>query len=199
MVKRGADRIRAVTGVIRHPRYFFLFVSLSIVSASISLLVSIRSVIRFTWRIPADSVFERIELMALSLKAIPLNLMTNSIVLVVVIAVLSGLNITLLVYYFKKRASALRESSVGIIGMISGVLGLGCASCGSVLLSSFIGLSGSSLLLSALPLKGLEFMLLAIVFLVFSITSLSTKLLPDTLLSCDIRLQFRSNKNLRLK
>ena len=80
-----------------------------------------------------------------------------------------GINITLLVYYMKRTFALQKEIGTSALGMVAGFLGVGCASCGSALLSSFIGLSAATGFIGILPLKGLEFSLLSIVIISISI------------------------------
>jgi len=69
---------------------------------------------------------------------------------------------------------------------MSGILGVGCGACGSVILSSIIGLSASWTLIGVLPLHGAEFSMLAVVMLAYSILSLSRKLSPERIMTCDV-------------
>jgi len=102
------------------------------------------------------------------------------------ISFLTGVNIALVVYYFRQRAQFFRGSPFGFLGGASVINGIGCSSCGSVILSSFIGLSASWTLIGALPLRGAEFSILAVVLLLYSIFSLSKKLSPERIMACDV-------------
>ena len=53
--------------------------------------------------------------------------------------------------------------------IVSGVLGMGCAACGSFLLTSIFSLFGASWLLSYLPLDGGEFGILGVILLAVSL------------------------------
>lgn len=57
------------------------------------------------------------------------------------ISLLSGLNFAMLVFYLKKRIRIQKNLDTGFIGMFTGFLGIGCASCGSIILSSILGLT----------------------------------------------------------
>jgi len=78
-------------------------------------------------------------------------------------SLLFGLNVALFSFYYKKRKKYV-GGTASIGGMMAGLLGIGCASCGSVLLSLF-GFSGAVLFL---PFKGEEFNVLSIVLLLIS-------------------------------
>jgi hypothetical protein len=88
------------------------------------------------------------------------------------ISTLFGINIALLVYYIRRQqvASANMTAHVTSIGgLVSGLLGIGCAACGSVILTALVGTFGASGFLVLLPFHGAEFGLLGVVFLVISI------------------------------
>ena len=58
---------------------------------------------------------------------------------------------------------------ISFVGIASSLLGVGCASCGSVVLTSFIGLSSATTVLGVLPFRGQEFGLLGIIILLIAI------------------------------
>ncbi len=88
------------------------------------------------------------------------------------IAVLSGINIALLTFYIKRVQTATkgkkRASVASIGGLFLGVFGVGCAACGSVILTALLSLFGVGGLLLLLPFKGAEFGIIAIIILLFS-------------------------------
>ncbi len=89
--------------------------------------------------------------------------------LLLILAILSGLNFALLVFYLKRRIKKERSLGTGLAGSIFGILGFGCAACGSVILTSIFGFSATIGFLSILPFRGLEFAFLGIILLLFSI------------------------------
>lgn len=97
-------------------------------------------------------------------------------ILLIVIAILFALNLTLLVFYIRKIKSLLKGSkrihAVGIGGLVSGLLGIGCAACGSIVLTAILSSIGASGLLILLPFHGSEFGLLGVALLAFSIYEL---------------------------
>jgi len=98
---------------------------------------------------------------------------------------LFGLNITFLIYYIKQRQKSGKVYAAkltSVTGLISGLLGVGCAACGSVILTAIVGTAGATAFLVWLPFGGLEFALLSIVLLVFSIVYILKKI--DSPLVC---------------
>jgi len=88
--------------------------------------------------------------------------------LLVVVAALFGANLALLAYHLREHDLSAREGSGSAVGLVLGVLGAGCAACGTVVLAGVVSLFGVSVSLTVLPLEGLEFTLLALLALVLS-------------------------------
>ncbi len=97
----------------------------------------------------------------------------------ILIAVLFGVHIALLVFYIRtRRVKNTNAQSVGWLGMsgvISGFLGVGCAACGSLFVSSVLTASGAGVLLF-LPFGGKEFGYFGVGILAYAIYSLSKKI-----------------------
>jgi len=93
---------------------------------------------------------------------------TLSLVLLIIVAILTGANLTLVVQRLRTiRASGKMSFMVGGSSIL-GIVGSGCASCGLPILA-FLGLSGA---IFYLPFQGLELSVLAIVLLSVSLYSL---------------------------
>lgn len=88
-----------------------------------------------------------------------------SLVLLIVVAILTGANLTLSIQQLQTiRASGKMRLAVGGSSLL-GIVGSGCASCGLPILA-FLGLSGA---VFYLPFQGIELSVLAIVLLSFSL------------------------------
>lgn len=100
------------------------------------------------------------------------NFSLLSAIFTVMTVILMGVNVSLLIYYIKQRRGFVgkkRGHAAGIAGMVSGVFGIGCAACGSVLLTAGLSAVGAGGLLAFFPLHGAEFGLLGVLLLLFSI------------------------------
>jgi hypothetical protein len=93
---------------------------------------------------------------------------TEGVVLLAV-AALFGVNLSTLTYQLRENRVSLREGSGSAAGMALGVLGAGCAACGTAVLAGVLSLFGAAGALTLLPLNGLEFSLAALVLLVLSV------------------------------
>lgn len=95
----------------------------------------------------------------------------------VVIAVLFGMNLAMVTYFVKRnRALGREEMAAGAGGVISGIFGVGCATCGSLLATSILSLVGAGGAIALLPLKGGEFNVLSIALLITSIYFIARKI-----------------------
>jgi hypothetical protein len=92
------------------------------------------------------------------------------------ISILLGINMSSLWYFFKKQMAVSKELSSSLIGAIVSALGLGCASCGSVVISSVLGIGASSAFIGVLPFGGNEFGILGILILLYSIYAIAKKI-----------------------
>lgn len=86
-------------------------------------------------------------------------------VAIVLVAALVGANLALLAYHVREHELAAAGGGGSAVGVALGVLGAGCAACGSALLAGALSLVGASGLVLALPLEGLEVSILALVVL----------------------------------
>lgn len=88
----------------------------------------------------------------------------------ILISLLFGLNVALLVFYVRVRRTGGTSFHVGagVGGFLSGVLGMGCAACGSALLLPLLSIVGAGSLVSLLPLNGQEFGIISVALLILS-------------------------------
>ena len=89
----------------------------------------------------------------------------------IAITLLFGVNLAMVIYFLKRKISEVKHSGMttGFVGIASGVLGMGCAACGSFFLTSGLSLVGASGILGFLPLAGGEFGILGVILLSVSI------------------------------
>ena len=66
--------------------------------------------------------------------------------------------------------------ATGLFGITSGVVGMGCAACGSFLLTSMLSFVGASGILAFLPLGGGEFGILGVILLGISLYMTAKKI-----------------------
>lgn len=105
------------------------------------------------------------------LGSIATNFTTLSASYTIAIALLFGVNIAMVIYFLKRKISEVKQTGIttGFLGIASGVLGMGCAACGSFLLTSGLSLVGASGILAFLPFAGVEFGIIGVILLSVSI------------------------------
>jgi hypothetical protein len=101
-----------------------------------------------------------------------------SLIFIFLISFLFAVNLSLLIYYISLQTKRASKTELGksTFGLVLGIIGVGCASCGSLLLLSFLSLVGAGGILSILPLHGQEFGLIGIAILLYSNYSVIKKI-----------------------
>ena len=97
--------------------------------------------------------------------------------MIMAFAVLLSLYIHIFVYwvsYSKKIGKATVATGLG--GTVLGFLGLGCAACGTLVIAPFLTFLGAGGLLVLLPLGGLEFLIIAIIWITVSLMVILKKI-----------------------
>lgn len=89
----------------------------------------------------------------------------------IAIAILFGINLAMIIYLFRRRIDKVKKNGIttGFFGMTSGLVGIGCAACGSFLLMSTLSLFGASSILAFLPIIGGAFGIIGVILLGTSI------------------------------
>lgn len=106
------------------------------------------------------------------------NFSVLSVGYTIAIAILFGLNIALAVYFLNRQRTlpAKKELVAGFGGIASGALGVGCAACGSFILTTTLSLFGAAGVLALLPLRGGEFGVVSVLLLLTSLLLMSKKI-----------------------
>lgn len=119
---------------------------------------------------------EKLNFLVATLSALRTNFTVASRTITILVTALFALNVSLVVRYVrvKRKLGGFSGSSIG--GMLTGLLGMGCAACGSVILSSIFGVSATAGFIGALPFGGQEFGVVAMGVLGYSILSTSKKI-----------------------
>lgn len=105
--------------------------------------------------------------------AVLVNLYTDNLSLFnlcthLLLIVLLSINITVAIFYFKKRGLVVGQSGT-IISTIFGIFGTGCLACGGLVITSLVSTLGIVSGLTLLAILAPWFIILAIIILVYSI------------------------------
>lgn len=125
---------------------------------------------------PFFTITEKISILLSSLGAFQTNLRPFGRLVLVTAVLLFGLNVSLFSFYIKRRVKLEKEAGMSIGGMLAGLIGIGCASCGSFILASIFGMSASAAFIGLLPFRGQEFGILGIIILGLSIILIAKKI-----------------------
>jgi len=115
------------------------------------------------------SLWQKTNLVTSLLGSLETNFTPLSRNLTILSATLTGIQTSLLVYYIRRSMRIQQEMGVSAAGVAASLLGVGCASCGSVLLTSLIGFGSATTLLGVLPFRGQEFGFVGIAILLITI------------------------------
>lgn len=168
--------IFSLTQVFSKPSYivlsvftFFTVITLAIWLPNINFLAHTAVSDTFTFS-------QKVGIIGSVFGSIQTNFTPLSQVTTILIAFIFAVNLSFFIYFFLRAAKLSKEAGIGTAGFLIALVGLGCASCGSVIISSLLGIGATAAFVGALPLKGAEFGLLSILLLSFSIYLLSKKI-----------------------
>ncbi|MBM5789891.1 hypothetical protein FJZ23_02270 [Candidatus Parcubacteria bacterium] len=154
--------------VFQHARYVFFALSVAAVVMAVILWLPNYEFIRYAF---ASNTFDwpsRLTILFTTLGTFKTNFPFVSQIILPMVAALCGINVALLTFDIKRRLSTKGTAGLGLFGLLVSLFGIGCGACGSVLLSTFLGITSATALVAALPFDGAEFGLLGVVILLIS-------------------------------
>jgi len=162
---------QALQKVFRKPAYVAFALTTSIVVFTFVVWLPNLSLIVEVMDHSGIPFSQRLGLPISLLGSIATNFTLLSASYTIAIALLFGVNLAVTIYFLRRKISEVKRSGIatGFMGITSGVLGMGCAACGSLLLTSSLSLVGVSGILAFLPLSGGEFGILGVILLSISI------------------------------
>ncbi len=179
-------QLKTLMSILVKPRYALLAIFVSIIVFTVAVWLPNLGLIYIV--LQKATIPEVMSLLWSLYGGIGTNFSLLSASYTTAIAVLFGVNISLLVYYVRRVrrgvGGAGSVSAVGAGGFISGIFGIGCAVCGTFLLTSLLALFGATGILVFLPFGGEEFGILGVILLLSSIFLLLRKIRDP--LVCDI-------------
>lgn len=122
------------------------------------------------------TLWEKTNLITSLLGSLQTNFTTLSLFTTVSIAILTGIQSSLFVYYLKQSFRAQKEIGISFVGISLSLIGVGCVSCGSVVLTSLIGLSFTTAIITYLPFRGQEFGFIGIAIMLVAINLVLKKI-----------------------
>ena len=176
-----------MTGVkiITIPKYLILTIVVGLVVIAFAAWLPNLHLITKTMTSSTMTLWQKTNLLTGLLGSLQTNFTPLSRVVTFVSAILAGVQISLLVYYLKQTARVQKSLGVSALGMATSMLGVGCASCGSVVLTSLIGFGSTTAILGFLPFRGQEFGFVGIGILLLAI-NLTVKKINQPY-ACEVR------------
>ena len=162
--------------VFSKPRYIVLSIAVFIIVLTLAIWLPNLNFLRHITISDTFSSSQKIGIIASVFGSFQTNFTPFSRAITILVSLLFAINFSFFVYFFLRAARFSKETGIGTSGFIFGIIGIGCATCGSVILSSILGIGATAGFIGILPLKGQEFGILSIILLSISIYLLSKKI-----------------------
>lgn len=162
--------------VMKNWRYFSLTLIISFLLFLLAIWLPNLSFVKEIITSQFFSISEKASILWGSLKAFQTNFRPFGRITLVTVSLLFGFNMSLFIFYLRQRIRLQKEAGISFGGVLAGMLGIGCASCGSFVFTSILGVSASTAFLGLLPLRGQEFGILSIIILSISIILTAKKI-----------------------
>ena len=169
---------QAFTEVFAHTSYITLANVLALLAFVFAVWLPNIGLISDVFATSSAPLAAKLKITVSLLGGITTNFSTLSASYTIAIAILFGVTVAMIVYLVRKKRAQLGGNTLatGLGGIGSGILGVGCAACGSFLLMTILSSFGVAGALALLPLKGGEFGIMSIVLLVISLVLISKKI-----------------------
>ncbi|NQV12184.1 hypothetical protein HQ524_02385 [Candidatus Uhrbacteria bacterium] len=175
-LKHSSDALSGITSVLKRPWYLMLGIIVAAALLLFAIWLPNISLMVSTIISPDIAFILKARILWGSLGALDTNFTVLTRTFTIAIALLTGLNITMLTYYIRRRLKIEKSAGTSVLGMLIGLVGVGCASCGSVILSSFVGVGAATGFIGVLPLHGSEFGLLGVCLLIYANYKIALKI-----------------------
>ena len=155
--------------IIRRPKYFLMTTIIALTMIAFAAWLPNLHLITKTMTSTTMNIWEKTNLLAALLGSLETNFTPLSRTLTIISATLTGIQASLLTHYLRQSIRIQAEMGISFAGIITSMIGVGCASCGSVVLTSLIGIGSATTILRVLPFKGQEFGFVGIIILLAAI------------------------------
>lgn len=155
--------------ILRQPKYLAVAIAVTLTVIAFAAWLPNLHLITKVMTSSTMTLWQKTNLMTGLLGSLRTNFTFWSRTVTVISAGLTGIQVSLLAYYLKQTAKLQQSMGMSALGVATSMLGVGCASCGSVVLTSLIGFGSTTALIGILPLRGQEFGILGIGILILAI------------------------------
>lgn len=158
-----------VLEIIRQPKYLVMAIVTSLAVIAFAAWLPNLHLITKAMTNSTMTLWQKTNLITSLLGSLQTNFTAFSRSVTIISAGIAGVQVSLLGYYMRQTAKVQRSMGMSTLGLATSLLGIGCASCGSVILTSLIGLGATTAVLGFLPFSGQEFGFFGIGILLFAI------------------------------
>jgi hypothetical protein len=144
--------MRAVLSILTKKHSALIALSVSAIVFAFAVWLPNVRLLFVVWTDATTPIADKITLPLTLLSAITTNFTLLSATYTVLIAVLAGINAALIVALIRARQIVAGGATAGGFGIIAGALGIGCASCGSLILTALVGTTIGTGALAFLPI-----------------------------------------------
>jgi len=115
----------------------------------------------------AVSLGDKLALLVKLLGSLATNFTQLSALTTVLISLLVGVNVSLMLYLYRRQKTGLSRSGIAVstFGTTMGMFGVGCATCGSLVLTGLLSTVGGLWILALLPFRGQELAVIGVIAL----------------------------------
>lgn len=173
--------------VLRNYQYVLLAIIVGLSVLGFAILLPNLQLISLVFRDSSVSLADKLGLLVGLLGSITTNFMLVSALTTVAISLLVGVNVALVLYLYRRKRSGLNKGGVAVstFGAIVGIFGVGCAACGSLILTGLLSAVGGVGVLALLPFKGQELGIVGVVALLYATYFLVQKIIRP--ITCEIK------------
>ncbi|RJR15011.1 hypothetical protein C4579_03005 [Candidatus Microgenomates bacterium] len=174
-----------ITQIVGQPKYLAVAITVSLLVIAFAAWLPNLHLITKTMTSSTMTLWQKTNLLTSLLGSLQTNFTPLSRLVTFISAGLAGVQVSLLVYYLRQTAKIQQSMGMSAIGVATSLLGVGCTSCGSIVLTSLIGFGSTTAILGFLPFRGQEFGYLGIGILLLVI-HFTMKKINDPLV-CGVR------------
>ncbi len=156
--------------VIQKYPYILLALLVGFIVFAFAVLLPNLTLIRLVWLSDTASLGDKFTLPLTLLTSITTNFTALSALTLTAASLLVGVNVAFMVYLYRREKAMLSTGGIAIsgLGVFLGMFGVGCAACGSLILTALLSTVGGIGILSILPFQGQEFGIVGVLALLYA-------------------------------
>jgi len=156
--------------VLKNYWYVLLTLFIGVLIFAFSVLLPNLKLVGMVWGDGAISTTSKVVLLINLLGSITTNFTVLSAFTTISVAILIGVNVALMLYIYRRQKAGLSAGGVAVstFGTVIGMFGVGCAACGSLILTALLATFGGVGILALLPFQGQELSLAGVLALAYA-------------------------------